>query len=327
MFFAVLAAVLCLLPVPTLLTGGLAQAETPSATTATRFPTSATTAADSGTVDNALTFRVALEDGVAEYDEKTFLRAIVTCEMPLSYSEEALKAQAVASYTYYSRKRQEARARGDASDFSDVPGRFVPCTTEAGLKERLGKYYDTYRSKLDKVISAVYGYVIRYKGALILAAYHAISSGTTEAGETVWQADYPYLQAVPSPGDKTAEDYTVQQTFTSKEIQNAFKGVKGMSFTNKPAKWFQSLKRTENGLVTGLTLCGTVLTGTQVRKALGLRSANFTVDYNDKEFTFTVLGYGHGVGLSQYGAHCMAQQGSDWQEILHHYYTDVEIGK
>lgn len=340
-YFSVMAVLLLLLPLPALELAGAAQSAESSSTaprtlTADRTTTSSsrrsTTAARQTTTAGApaaeqAVFRVRLGEEIRELDEKTFLRAVVTCEMPLSYSEEALKAQTVASYTYFCRQRKEARAAGETADFSDVPSRFEQCSTEAGLKERLGDYYDTYAAKLDRVIDEVYGYTIRYNGEPVLAAYHAISAGVTESAQAVWAADYPYLQAVPSPGDTAAADYTVQQSFTEEEVQAAFGDVEEIRFTGKPETWFENVERLESGLVTGLTVCGTAQTGTQVRKALGLRSANFSVDYKDELFTFTVTGYGHGVGLSQYGAQCMAQQGSDWREILQHYYTDITIEK
>ena len=333
-YFTVVACLLLLLPLPALKIKGRAPKQEGSVTSTTGTVAQATnkTTAISHTKTTApkaekqAVFQVREEDEIHTYDEKTFLRAVVTCEMPLSYSKEALKAQTVAAYTYFSRQREEAKEDGTI-DLSQLPSRFIECSTKEGLKKRLGGYYETYIARLDEVIEEVHGYIIVYEGKCIEAVYHAISSGITETGETVWQTAYPYLQSVNSLGDKTAETYRVEQTYTPEEVKKAFKSVKGINFMEEPKTWFGKAKCRESGFVTEITVGGVALNGTDVRKALGLRSSCFNVSYSDNVFTFTGVGYGHGVGLSQFGAQYMAEEGASWREILQHYYTGVTIEK
>lgn len=334
-YFLLLAAVLLLIPLP-LLAEPAAQptadpvTTTPGTTsTAARetAATAATTVAAAAKADETDVFRVMLSGTVKTFAARDFLRTVVVCEMPLTYGSEALKAQAVASYTYFSYRRQQARQAGKTADFDDVPSAFAACCTEAGLRKKLGEHYAAYRKKLDAAIEAVYGQTLRYNGELILSVYHAVSTGQTASGQQVWQTDYPYLQAVPSPGDTASPDYTATKAMTAAQVKRALGGIKGVTVSGKPAAWLTHLRKTEDGLVTDARVCGATVTGTALRKALGLRSGAFTVRVTDTGFVFTVRGYGHNVGMSQYGAGVMAEQGADYREILHHYYTGVTVKK
>lgn len=268
---------------------------------------------------------------VVEMEEREFVIGTVASEMPASYHTEALKAQAVASYTYYSAKRAKAREEPEealkGADFSDVPATFPETYTEEGLRERWGDNFDTYYNKICVAVDEVMGKTITYDGQLIYAAYHAISSGTTETGVPVWNVDYPYLQSVPSPGDKLSPQYSSEASFTAEQFSAAVSGIAdGLNLSGDPAGWITGeAERTAAGTVTALTVGGVSLTGQQVREALELRSACFTVEWRENTFLFTVQGYGHGVGMSQYGADYLARQGSTYEEILHYYYTGVVI--
>lgn len=268
---------------------------------------------------------------VVEMEEREFVIGTVASEMPASYHTEALKAQAVASYTYYSAKRARAREEPEealkGADFADVPATFPKTYTEEGLRERWGDNFDTYYNKICGAVDEVMGKKLTCNGEVIYAAYHAISSGTTETGVPVWNVDYPYLQSVPSPGDKLSPQYSSEASFTAEQFSAAMDGVaEGMDLSGEPSGWIAGEpERTAAGTVTALTVGGVSLTGQQVREALGLRSACFTVAWRENGFLFTVQGYGHGVGMSQYGADYLARQGSSYEEILHYYYTGVVL--
>lgn len=269
---------------------------------------------------------------VTEMAEREFLIGTVASEMFPTYHTEALKAQAVASYTYYCSQRAKARANPvealKGADFSDVPATYPETYTTEGLKARWGDHYDAYYQKITEAVDAVFGKRLLYNGESIFAAYHAIGFGTTEDGKTVWNVDYPYLKSVPSPGDKLSPDYQSVVTFTPEQLSGALKKVfTDLVLPEKVESWIGAdPARSAAGTVTKIVIGGKELTGRQVREALDLRSANFTVVYKDGSFRFTVLGYGHGVGMSQYGADYLARQGSNWEEILKYYYTDVAIG-
>lgn len=278
-------------------------------------------------------FRVLVEETgeVVEMSGREFVIGTVANELYPTYHIEAMKAQAVASYTYYGRKRAAARKKPDpdlkGADFSDVGASFPKGYTKEGLQERWGKNFDTYYTKVCQAVDAVYGKQLMYENEPIFAAYHAISSGTTETAQTVWGVDYPYLQAVPSPGDQLSPHYETTVSFSAEEFSKALtQKVDGLRLEGDAAAWVTGTPEcSASQTVTKITVGGMTLTGQQMRAALGLRSACFSLAYQDGNFTFTVCGYGHGVGMSQYGADYMARQGSTYAEILSHYYPQTTL--
>ncbi len=269
---------------------------------------------------------------VYTYSERDFVLYTVASEMPASYQSEALKAQAVASFTYYSYRRELNASNPDpalqGADFSgNMPQTFPAIYSPEGLRERWGEKFDAYYQKLAAAVDEVMGRRLLYDGRLIFAAYHAINSGTTETAEVVWGKDYPYLQSVPSPGDKLSPDYQSNASFTAEEFSAKLTAaVAGLTLEGDAAGWITGEPAcSPAGTVTALTVGGQNLTGRQIREAFGLRSACFTSAFADGSFAFSVQGYGHGAGMSQYGADYMARQGFKWDEILSHYYTGVTI--
>ena len=170
------------------------------------------------------------------------------------------------------------------------------------------------------------GVTLTYDGKLIDACYHAISCGTTEEAETVWGADIPYLQAVASPGDRLSPSYASTVTHSSDEVRTILTAeLPDLTLSEDPATWFGSPTLSDAGTVAQQPVGDTTLAGTRVRRLFGLRSAAFAITYADGTFTFAVKGYGHGVGMSQYGADYLARQGYSYAEILKYYYTDVTV--
>lgn len=254
--------------------------------------------------------------------EQEFLIRVVSCEMAPSSPKEALKAQAVAAYTYYCKQRMTA----PDGVFSCVPETLFTVGTQQGMKERWGDQYDKWYGVLQEVVTAVQGQQIQFDGAPITACYHAISAGLTESATTVWGGNYPYLQPVDSSGDMTADGYHSTLTVTPDQLTEKLR-QKAPSFQSAkdPATWFSKAETTASGFVTSVTVCGTNFTGPEIRTALGLRSPCFTVEYKDNAFTFSVRGYGHNVGMSQAGAKYMASNGATYREILSHYYPNTTI--
>ncbi len=275
-------------------------------------------------------FHILVGDTVVELPEREFLIRTLAFEMSPTYHTEALKAQAVAAYTYYGRRREAQKAQADpalkGADFATPDETFPGNYTTVGLKAKWGDNYDAYYNKVCTAVDAVLGTTITHNGELIDACYFAISSGSTESAAVVWGAEIPYLQAVASPGDLLAPDGKTQVTFTKEELKEKLSAAHGeLVFGEDPAGWLGSPTLSAAGTVTALPVCEQTLTGGQVRTALGLRSACFSVVYEAGKFTFTVQGYGHGVGMSQYGADYLARQGYSYVEILRHYYTDVTV--
>lgn len=325
--------ILLLLPLPAL---GVLKEDKPSAPSpgsAASSPISDTASDTSEPEADQAVFKVldTEADVIYTFNERDFVLYTVAAEMLPTYHVEALKAQAVATYTYYCYQRERRRENPDpelkGADFSDVPSTFPALYSPDGLKERWGGQYDAYLEKVAGAVDEVLGKHMLYEGKDIFAAYHSTSSGTTESAETVWGKDYPYLQPVSSPGDKLSPDYQSDVSFTPEQFAEAMNAhISGLTLEGDAAGWITgSPTLSDSGTVTAITIGGVELTGKQVREALDLRSACFTVEYKDGSFVFAVHGYGHGVGMSQYGADYMARQGATWEEILNHYYTGITI--
>lgn len=251
---------------------------------------------------------------------REFLAADLACEMDLHAPEEALKAQVVAAYTYYSRMRETGQ---------DIPcdrGSWLVYASPEQMQERWGEDYEEYKAVLDRVVEEVYGQTLTYKGELILASYFAISPGSTENVENVWAEDanieHPYLQAVASPGDAFSDGYLSYGEFTADELAAAFPGAE---LSGGPEGWVTEPEYTPSGMVKSVKVGGVTVSGTDVRTALGLRSACFECSASGDSLRFTVRGWGHGVGMSQAGAVFMAKRGAGYEEILGHYYPGAEL--
>ena len=279
------------------------------------------------------TFTVLHADGktISTISCREFLIYTLAAEMLPSFEPEALKAQAVAAYTYFCYEREREKENPQkalcGADFADTPVPFPEGYTAAYWQKKWGsETYAAAYEKLAAAVDAVAGQQITYKGKPILAAYHAISPGKTEVAESVWAAAYPYLQSVDSPADKNAPDYITTVRFSPEEFKEALSDLKDVDLSASPDKWISpDVTRSAAGTVLKLTVGSVALTGRECRNRFGLRSACFSVAYEDGGFTFTVTGHGHGVGLSQYGAQFAALDGADYKEILHRYYTDVKI--
>ena len=249
-----------------------------------------------------------------------FLPAALACEMDLSAPEEALKAQAVALYTFYSYQR--AQHQGEAAHFACDTANWLVYVPQSALEERWGEDFPAYYETLQQVVAAVKGQRLTWEGEPICAAFFAISGGATASSANVWGQEFPYLQSVASPGDCFASGYLSTVTLTAQELQAAGEAAwgDGVDFSLPREQWFTDIAATPAGYVTSATVGGRLCTGEELREAFGLRSACFTLDTSGGEFQFTVKGWGHGVGMSQAGAAFLANQGASYQEILEHYY-------
>lgn len=266
-------------------------------------------------------------------NDKDFCIGALAYEMAPSFEIEALKAQTVALYTHFCRLRDRERADPDkelkGADFSADLSKGEFYLSEEQLKEKWGSVYDESIEKVRSAVGEVFGEVLKDEnGELIDAAYHAISSGATENSEDIFGFESPYLQAVASPGDTKAPGYLSEAVFDESEFKQKLKALDEKADTSKNgAELIGEIKKTPSGSVTEIELGGIRFSGSDVRKAFGLRSAAFEMKYDGGSYIFTVRGYGHGVGLSQYGAQSMALEGFDYREILNWYYSSPVISK
>lgn len=245
--------------------------------------------------------------------------------MPVSWPDEALKAQAIAAHSYLLYCRDHS-TQPEQGWLSVDPARRQGCLTEPVLRSYWGTAYDANYARLSALVDQVTTKVLYYEDAPAGTSYFAISNGRTEASENVWGAPLPYLVPVDSATDQTAENFTYTITLTADQMQAALTETLGLAPDGTPPeRWFGQPTLTASGYVASIPLWGQSVTGPALRRSLGLRSACFAIEWGDGNFTVTTQGYGHGVGLSQWGAKALAEQGASCQEILAHYFPHTEL--
>ncbi len=258
-----------------------------------------------------------------EISVKDYLFGVLAAEMPVLYHEEALKAQAVAAYTFaLFRKEENADKEYDITD-NHLSDQSYISKSEAQIL--WGNNAESYTEKINKVLKETERYVMTYDNQPILAVYHAISYGKTEDAKNIWNKDYPYLKSVESYGDKLCDGYISTLSVPQEKLKEVLKDE--IDFSKYTDISLEKPQRTDAGTVKQIKICDTEITGAQIRELFELRSSNFEIEYKDGNFNFTVYGYGHAVGLSQNGADYMAKQGNDFKQILSHYYQNCKIEK
>lgn len=282
-----------------------------------------------GQKDGGIQLAVKNGDAVEIMALDVYLQGVVRGEMPASFELEALKAQAAAerTYIYY----QLAAGRKEAHPNADVctdPSCCNAWLSEEAAREKWGGDFDGWESRIEEAVAATDGQVALYDGQPILAVFHSSSAGKTAGAGDVWSGDMPYLRSVDSPeGEETVPNYYSAAEFTAAEAKALLaQAHPELTFSGGPDKWFGAVEKDESGRVGTVEVCGAPLRGVEVRRIFSLRSACFTIDAAADRVTFRVTGYGHGVGMSQYGANELARQGRTWQEILLWYYADIAIG-
>lgn len=258
-----------------------------------------------------------LSGNLQQMSLREYLVGVVLAEMPADFEPEALKAQAVVARTY-TRKRMEHGKHDGAAVCMDSGC----CQGWKSAEEYLSQ--GGRSASVEKIRSAVEdtdGLVLCYEGKLIDATYFSCSGGTTEDAVAVWGQDVPYLQSVESPGEEEAPRFTDSVSFSPAQLA----GRLGLDSSGDPTAWFGSVTYTDGGGVEAMVIRGKTFTGTQLRQKLGLRSTAFSVQPSADAITITTRGFGHRVGMSQYGAQAMARAGSTCAEILAHYYTGAEL--
>lgn len=248
-----------------------------------------------------------------------YVKGVVAAEMPVNFHEEALAAQAIAARTY-ALKVTDNGMKPIAADVSAQV--FV---NEEERKKRWGKEFKNNEKKVDKAIQATAGAIILYEEELISAMFFSTSNGKTETAKNFSGNDVPYLQSVNSPGeDKVAPTYEEQVEITLSKWNESL----GSEWN---AEMFKSLQliRNPTGRVQKAVTSGFEANGREIRELLGLRSTDFDIafDVTNNIVHIKTLGYGHGVGMSQYGAESLAQDGWTAEKIIQHYYTGTTIKK
>ena len=279
--------------------------------------------------DAAHTLRLWDGSAVRTLTAAEYLPGVVRGEMPAAFEEEALKAQAVAERTYlYYRMAGGAKAAHPDADVCTDSHCCTAWLSEEDARAKWGDKFDQYEAKIQQAVRDTDGQVALYDGAPIMAVFHSSSAGSTAASGDVWTAELPYLVSVKSPeeADSVPNYYSVN-TFTAEEFRDIFrKAHADAQLTGDCGGWVKDILLTDAGRVASATVGGVSVTGKELRSLFGLRSTAFAVEAAGDAITFHVTGYGHGVGMSQYGANELAKEGKTWREILQWYYTGVTIG-
>lgn len=257
-----------------------------------------------------------------------YLLGVVSAEMPANFEQEALNAQALVArtYTIYSIKRNKNKHEG-----ADICDSSTCCQAWISKEDRLARWNEDVReeywNKIVKAVNTTKGKVITYNGDVIDAFFHSNSGGITEIPVNVWGGtNFPYLQSVQTSGEEGYSQYSSEVTLTQEELINKIR-AKHSDFNIDISQQdsVKILEYTEAGRVKNIQIGNLKLSGVEVRSLLGLKSTNFKIEINNGKVTFIVTGYGHGVGMSQTGADSMAKQGNNYEEIIKHFYTGVEI--
>lgn len=264
------------------------------------------------------------EEKIVALDKDEYILGVVAAEISADSSLEAIKAQALAAYTFAYRKHiqnKESVNGYDLTNDSTIDQRYI---NEELRKEKWGDNFLKNEDKIKKAVESVSNQLIIYNGQPILSAYHEISAGKTETAKNVWGTDYPYLQSENSVSDLLSPEFYSEVTVTPDDFIKKISDL-GVEVKGETENIIGKYNKSQSGTVLDIDLCGKKLTGAQIRKAFGLKSAAFDIVYKNSSFIFTVSGSGHGVGMSQFGANYMAQQGSDYKEIISTYYRNCEI--
>ena len=281
-------------------------------------------------VDSVMPLTVQVAGSLRQMDMETYLTGVLRAEMPASFEEEALKAQVVAARTYILHKiASGGSANHPQADACDDISCCQAYKSPEAAAEGWGENAAQYEEKIRRAVSETDGECVLYDGAPVLAVFHSSSVGTTQDAQAVWSASLPYLQSVETPeGDDTVPDYRSTANFSASELrEKLLDALPEAKLEGSPSNWFTNIRQQASGTVTSLSVGGVEVSGSRLRTILELRSACFTISFDGDQVAFSVAGYGHGVGMSQYGANVLAGQGMTYREILEWYYTGTEVGQ
>ena len=271
--------------------------------------------------DSLLKITVLYPDGARETTVAEHIVGAIAAEMPAAFEAEALKAQAVAIRSYMLNARGRSHPEHPEAHVCTDP---ACCKAWASTEELEAKWGYAFEENLQRISSAARetdGQYLSYGGEAIQAVFHSSSAGQTEDSGGIW-SPVPYLVSVPSPEtEETVANLVSSARFAPQELAMRL----GIEAAGEPQTWLGKTELTPGGRVGSMEICGRAFSGEELRENLQLRSTDFEAEFADGEFRFTVRGYGHGVGMSQYGANLLAEEGMDYAQILEHYYPGTAL--
>lgn len=267
------------------------------------------------------------EARIEEIQIEEYVKSVVSGEMLVSFNEEALKAQAIAARTYVMSKRLKPCEIAEGGDVCDT----THCQVYISKSERLEKWGnkgEEYWDKISKAVDETKGMVLTYNNELVLyPQYFSTSSGMTENAVDVFSNDVPYLVSTESDGEEIAPKYESEFTFNINEFVNKInnKYPEAQVNVDNISGNIEVISRSDAGGIKEIRFGKTKVKGSDFRLAFGLSSTNFEYSIDSENIIFKCKGYGHGVGMSQWGANVMGNNGSKYKEILNHYYKGTEL--
>lgn len=301
----------------------LAETSSPQQTEPTAVSTAGPTAA---TEDDGFSFTVLSDGEVTAVTLAEWLPGVIAGEMPVLFESEALKAQAVAARTFIMYRCSNGVPAHPEADICDDASCCQAHLTADELREKWGDNYEEYWAKIVAAVEATDGEYLTYEGQTIQAVFHSSSPGFTEDASALWDG-LPYLVSVSSPETEAdVPGYISEVEVSVSDFASSLRAAGiDADLSGTPDLWVGDLVLDESGRVASALIGGASVEGAELREIFSLRSTAFTLEYIDGAFLFTVTGYGHGVGMSQYGANVMAQSGSSYEEILRHYYPGTHL--
>ncbi len=274
------------------------------------------------------------EDRIQEMDIEEYVKGVIAAEMPANFELEALKAQAVAARTYvYARMKKLYIPKDGKHTDADICTDHTHCQAWTSRQDAMKKW-GVFKArsnwkKVEKAVAETEGIIIVHEGKIINPVFHSSSGGRTENSEDVWEGvEVSYLRSVPSAGEEDAPNYEYTITLDNEEFIEAIKKeYPDIKFEKENIiEEIQILDRTEGGNVKTIKIGNVEMKGTDLRRILSLRSADFKIEAHGNDMLkITTTGYGHGVGMSQWGANHLAKIGGNYEEIIKYYYRGVEL--
>lgn len=265
-------------------------------------------------------YRAAKQD-VEKLPLEEYVKGVVASEMPADFAKEALKAQALTARTYIVKQMMSDQKMELPKDAHVADTEFYQVyKSDEELRQIWGPDYSWKIEKIEEAVQETQGKILTYEGNPIDATFFSTSNGFTENSEAIWSNSLPYLKSVESPWDKESPKYSGQKVIPIKE----FEAKLGVKLPNNETIG-QVTERTAGKRVAKVEINGKEVTGQDIREKLGLMSTDFTWERKGNSIVINTKGYGHGVGMSQYGANGMAEEGKKYQDIVQYYYQGVEI--
>ncbi|KYH34905.1 amidase enhancer precursor [Clostridium tepidiprofundi DSM 19306] len=284
------------------------------------------------TINPVIEVYLTKEKRIEKMNLEEYIKGVVAAEMPAGFEIEALKAQAIAARTYALDHMESAggkkypRAKG--ADIDDTVNCQAYISKASIMKAWSKNKREEYWNKICKAVDSTKGMILTYNDKIVRQPfYFSTSSGRTEDASEVFSVNVPYLRSVSSPGEENAPKYHTIFKFSYNSVVktiNKYYSNSNIYKYNLPQN-VKILERSEGGSVKKIRIGNIIVTGFKFRNMFGLTSANFNINFSSNYMTITCKGYGHGVGMSQWGANAMAKSGKNYIEILKHYYKGVDI--